>query len=221
MLSSNENELLLREDNQRESRDYLKKLEEIRAFKQRVIARQAAAKQEIPKLKKQLALLNAGYEREYYKTEGDPAQSEKLQEMEQEKLKLRFQIEDLESVIKTNIAAIINAKFLKDIEGYEDKASGEYISFTAEVGERRSYYLDLQKKIQNKLQQLSLIERRHAYARAEELKDEIRRLDYMQDGGWVDTRPDMKSTQTTTAIVGRDGELFVYETTAKTVGKLE
>lgn len=192
-----ERDLLLSKDIQKESIEYLEELKKIDSYGKKVAQKKVEAEQEIPKIKKEIALLNA----EYYK-ENEP---EKLKEIEDKRLMLRLKLDDLEGLTNTNIKAIINQKFLKDLEGYEEKAREEHIRFQGSVRAVRGEYLELQKDIQRRLNELTLIENMHSYNRAINLKEEIERMDYIQDSGWVGSGYD---TRGNTNIIFKDGKLY-------------
>ena len=194
---------LLTEDIQRESNKYLEELNKLDSYGRNVAQKKIEAQKQIPAIKKQIALLNA----EYYK-END---SEKIKEIEDERFNLRLKLDDLEGLVNTNIKAIINQKFLKDLEGYEEKSRYEKILFEGKVRATKEQYFELRRKIEEKIQELTLIEHIHPYNRAIDLKNEIERMDYIQDSGWVgegsiDTRDNTNVLFSEGVIYGVPGE---------------
>lgn len=194
---------LLTEDIQRESNKYLEELNKLDSYGRNVAQKKIEAEKQIPAIKKQIALLNA----EYYK-END---SEKIKEIEDERFNLRLKLDDLEGLVNTNIKAIINQKFLKDLEGYEEKSRYEKILFEAKVRATKEQYFELRRKVEEKIQELTLIEHIHPYNRAIDLKNEIKRMDYIQDSGWVsegsiDTRDNTNVLFSEGVIYGVPGE---------------
>lgn len=190
-----EKNLLLTEEIQRESNKYLEELNKLDKYGKEVARKKLEAEKQIPSIKNKIALLNA----EYYR-ENDP---EKLKEIEEKRLMLRLKLEDLEGLVNTNIKAIINQKFLKDLEGYEDKARVEKLMFEGTVRAAKEQYFELMRQVEDKIRELTLIEHMHSYDRALALREGIKNMDYIQDSGWVGSARDTRNI--TQAIVTEHG----------------
>ena len=170
---------LLTDEIQKDSKEYMKAVTEVERFAKEVADKKIAAEKEMPEIKKRIALLNV----EYYKEKDE----KKLKDIEDEKLQLRLKLDDLEGLTHTNIRNIINGKFMKDLSGYDEKARVEHILFQGAVRSQREEYLELQKEVQQKLNELSLIERMHEYDKVKGKEESLKRMDFIQDESWVGT----------------------------------
>lgn len=168
---------LLTDEIQKESKKYMDVVKEVERFAKEVANKKAAAEKEIPEIKKRIALLNVEYFKE--KDEG------KLKEIEDEKLQLRLKLDDLEGLTHTNIRNIINGKFMKDLSSYDEKARAEHLLFQGAVRSQREEYFELQKEVQQKLNELTLIEKMHEYDKVKNKEEGLKRMDYGQNDGWV------------------------------------
>ncbi len=172
---------------------YREKVEEIKAFTQRLIDKQAKAEEQINNIKNTLVSLNV----EYLK-EDDPV---KRQALENRKKELHLEMQNLEELLHTNILNVVNAKYLKQLEPYKEDARKENIEFKKRVHDRMGYYLRLEELIDIRKKQLALLQRHPIDAELEYLVKNIKTLamsNINSRDGWVNKgKPYVKNGETT------------------------
>lgn len=189
-----ERDILFTPDIQVKNLEYREKVQEIKAFTQRLIDKKAKAEEQIKTIKNTLVGLNV----EYLKVD-DP---EKKQELENKKKELHLEMQNLEELIHTNILGVVNAKYLKQLEPFREAARKENIEFKNRVADRMSYYLRLEELIDIKKKQLALLQRHPIDAELEYLLKDIETLAKSDsiDTGWVSKGKQYRKSGKTTYI---------------------
>ena len=191
---------LLSEERQIKSKEYLSKLTDIESFAKRVYRKKVEAEKEIPNLKKQIALLNV----EQYK-ELDP---EKIKGIEDEKLKLRLKIDDLEGLLKTNIKGIVKQKFIQELDPLHHESHKEFLLFKQTISQEQAKYNQLIDELEQRVTYLNGLKRAHAFNEVEYKKDSILNLSFdMDDDGWVSDKNHLPHA--TTVYVSEDGSMMI------------
>lgn len=164
----------------KKSKEYLRKLRGVEKHGYYMQDKKAKAEKEIKDIKKRLALLSA----EHLK-ETDPAKVEKI---EAEKKELRLKLDDLIDLVNTNISAVINGKYIKDLELPEQESQQEYYLFRGEISGCQNELKDLKDLIDGYLTMLGNMKMGHLYNSNKTLLQEIKINSFSQDDGWVGER---------------------------------
>jgi hypothetical protein len=154
-------QILLAEENQKESKIFLQEVEKIENVKKQLLDKKANAEKEINRLRLELAQLDKEY---LFETD-----QEKIRELAAKKKDIRYEIDEYESIKDTMYNPVIK-DMLKGIEQFRDKADKENSKFHSAKAQLEKQYKGeweaYNKAMQDRLDKLDVLYYQHAFTQA-------------------------------------------------------
>lgn len=154
-------QILLAEENQRESKIFLQEIEKVDSVKKQLLDKKVNAGKEITRLRLELAQLDKEY---LFETD-----QEKIRELAAKKKDIRYEIDEYESIKDTMYNPVIK-DMLKGIEQFRVKAEKENEKFYAEKikieKQCREEWDAYNKAMQDRLDKLEVLNYQHAFTQA-------------------------------------------------------
>lgn len=162
------------------NKEYQDKLRDVERHGYYMQDKKVAAEKEIKDIKKQLAVLSA----EHLK-ETDPI---KIKDIEAKKKELRLKQDDLIDLVNTNISAVINGKYIRDLELPVRESQEEYVRFEQATVGCRDELKEIKDLIDGYMTRLNNASKGHLYFSNATLLQNIKTNRFSQDDGWISRR---------------------------------